>query len=439
MSDKVYRAVKLPSIAELVAQVGVPLLRNAYALLLSDAVTSALGFVYWIIAARAYPAEDVGLNSAAIATMLLLSGVSQLNLMGVLLRFVPRAGQATARLIAYAYLGSLTVAAVVSLGFILGSGLLSGAATLLPASLPFRVWFATAIMAWGIFALQDSAMTGLRQAVWVPIENIAFGVAKIVLLVAFSASFQHYGVFISWTLPVAVSLVPVNGLIFGRLIPRHIRATEGQAERIMLSHVVRYLGGDYLGFLFHLLTTSLLPLLVTYVAGARANAYFYLPWTLAYALQLVALNMALSLTVEGATDRARLDAYSRQTLIHIARLLVPLVGIILIAAPYILAVFGRDYAAEGALLLRLLALAALPNVVNVISIAIARVQRRVARVASVRGALCLLTLGLGYPLLRRYGIAGIGAAWLTSQTVVAAAVVLARFLGRNRASPGLPE
>ena len=37
-----------------------PLLRNGYALLLNVGVTSALGFLYWIVAARTYTAVHVG-------------------------------------------------------------------------------------------------------------------------------------------------------------------------------------------------------------------------------------------------------------------------------------------------------------------------------------------------------------------------------------------
>src|SRR3979411_1237239 len=87
-----------------------PLYRNGYALMLSSATTSTLGVGYWILAARMYKTADVGLNSASISAMLFLAGVSQLNLMSALLRFLPGAGRATMRFLAYAYLISVSVA-----------------------------------------------------------------------------------------------------------------------------------------------------------------------------------------------------------------------------------------------------------------------------------------------------------------------------------------
>src|SRR5207237_3552292 len=92
-------------------------------------------------------------------------------------------------------------------------------------------WFVVATMGWSLLALQDGVLTGLRQTVWVPIENTIFAVAKIVLLAAFALSLAEYGIFASWTIPAVLSIIPVNLLIFRRFIPRHQsveRPTEGE-------------------------------------------------------------------------------------------------------------------------------------------------------------------------------------------------------------------
>ena len=91
------------SIGNLMAHLRTPLYRNGYALLLSGFTSAGLGMVFWWLAARSYPAPTVGLNSAAISAMMLLSGVSQLSLTGALVRFVPVSGKAAHRLIGHAY------------------------------------------------------------------------------------------------------------------------------------------------------------------------------------------------------------------------------------------------------------------------------------------------------------------------------------------------
>ena len=186
-----------------------------------------------------------------------------------------------------------------------------------------------------------------------------------------------------------------------------------------------------------LAVNTLLPLLVLNQLGPQANAYFAQPWLIASSLQLIAGNMAVSLTVEAATDRAQLAGYTRRALVHSARLLVPLVALMLIGAPYLLQLFGREYADEGAGLLRLLALGALPNLVNMLYLSVARVRNRVGTIVAVQAALCALALGLSYPLLHWYGIMGVGIAWLSSQTLVAAGIALARLRSRTQQEPNM--
>jgi O-antigen/teichoic acid export membrane protein len=82
----------LPFAGHLAAHVANPLYRTGYALTLSSGLTSVLGLAYWLLAARFYPAEVVGMNSAAIAAMTFLSGLAGLSLDGAYVRFVPRLG-----------------------------------------------------------------------------------------------------------------------------------------------------------------------------------------------------------------------------------------------------------------------------------------------------------------------------------------------------------
>ena len=91
----------------------------------------------------------------------------------------------------------------------------------------FALWFVLATMAWCIFTLQDSVLAGMQQAIWVPIENTIFAVAKIALLLLFAWPAARYGIFASWTIPGAAVLLPISYLIFRRLLPRHAPVQRG--------------------------------------------------------------------------------------------------------------------------------------------------------------------------------------------------------------------
>lgn len=430
-------ALKNLPVQRLVAHARTPLFRNGYALMLSAAATSGLGVVYWMLATRYYSAEVVGLNSAVISAMLLVAGVAQLSLVSVITRFLPRAGRATGRLVGGAYALTLSVAALAGLLFVLGVRLWSPALAFLGSTPLFALWFVLATMAWCIFTLQDSVLAAMQQAVWVPIENTIFAVAKIALLLLFAWPSARYGIFASWTIPGAAVLLPISYLIFRRLLPRHTQASLAQAEPLLPRRIAGYAASNYIGSMLSLAVNTLLPLLVLHQLGPKANAYFAQPWLIASSLQLIAGNMAVSLTVEAATDRDQLAGYTRRALVHSARLLVPLVALMLLGAPMLLSLFGRAYAAEGAGLLRLLALGALPNLVNMLYLSVARVRNRVGVIVVVQATLCVSTLGLSYTLLHWYGIMGIGIAWLSSQTLVAAGIVLAHLRSRTRQEPNM--
>lgn len=416
-----------------------PLFRNAYALILSAGVTSALGLVYWVLAARYYASEAVGQNGALISAMMLLSGLAQLNLRSFLTRFLSQAGRRTHRLVLGAYLASSIGAIVVCAIFLWGINFWSPSLRFITSSPLLAVGFVVTTMGWGIFVLQDSTLTGLRQAFWIPVENTIFAATKLILLLLVASSIPDYGIFASWSIPLLLSLLPVNLLIFGRLVPRHEEATADRSLDLSAPQLVRFVGADYVGGLFSLLATAWLPIMVHDQAGATMNAYFYQPWMIAASLQIVTVNMAASMTVEAATNQSKIFTYGRDVLRHSALILVPMVIVIMLSAPFILQVYGADYAREGTSLLRLLALAVLPNLINVLFIGLARVRQRMLELVLIQAALCIGSIILSFMLLPRYGITGIGYAWLATQTVVACTLIMTQFSGLMRPEPSSHE
>jgi len=276
------------------------------------------------------------------------------------------------------------------------------------------------VVVWCVFALQDAVLTGVRQAVWVPLENGLYGVGKIVLLVVLAPVTPEYGIVVSWALPALVLLPPVNFLIFRRLLRRHATAGEGDHDG---RTVTRFIGGDYLGSIFALAAVDLLPVLVVARLGPADTAYFYLPFLIVYSVELIAVNLGVSLTVEGALDRSRLAEVATSVFRRIAALVVPVVLVLLLVPGLVLSVYGPAYAAQSSDLLRLLALGVLAKTVTTISFSLARVERRVARIALVQGVLFVLLMGLAWVLMGTMGLNGVGLAYLITQVVVAAAVL----------------
>ncbi len=398
-----------------------PLFRNAYALMINTGATGALGVLYWLLVAHQYEATAVGRGSAAIAAMMLLAGFTAVNLTGMMTRFLPRAGPSTRLFILKTYLVStLTAAALASVFlFTLEHWGVSYAWLAGPVN---GVGFVVAVAAWSVFTLQDGVLTALRSAVWIPIENAVFGVAKIFLAFALASVFPASGVFLSWMVPVVISVFPINILIFWWLVPRHVLATWGRHEPVSPRRVGRFLAGDYSGALFVLGVVYLVPLLVAAQFAPDIYAYFYVAWMIGGVLDLLAVNMATSLTVEGSLDQDTLAANSLAALRRTLYILVPVVAATVLFAPVALRLYGPGYAERGAPLLQLLALSTIPRAFVELYFGVLRAQSRTARLAVLQAVRCVLVIGGTLAVGTRLGIVGVGWAVLVSQ--VATAVLL---------------
>jgi O-antigen/teichoic acid export membrane protein len=420
-----------------------PMLRNGHALIVSAGVTQVIGVLYWVVAARNYPAAVVGRNSAAIAITLFLAGLAELNMMSTLVRFLPASGARTARFVLAVYAAASAVAVLTGVTFWLLIPRVQPQLAFLRASPFLAVWFVASIVTGAIFVLQDSALTGARAAPFVPVENTVFAVVKLALMVPLVGLLPGSGIYVSWTAAFALSVLPTNAYLFGRAIPRHLREHPAAGPPPRWADIRSYLIPDSLAAFFFMAATSLLPLMIIDRLGPAAAGHYAPAWLIGYALYLVSLNMGASLMVETSADQSRLRERCLRSVTHLARLVVPVVAVVMLAAPCVLAVFGPGYAAAGTGALRLLAGSAVPALLTNTAINAARVRRRMAVVAGIQVCICMAVWGLSVLLIGPLGLTGVGAAWLIAQSA-AAAVLIARprlwlpasTVGREAASAG---
>jgi O-antigen/teichoic acid export membrane protein len=410
-------------LSPLLTHARLPLHRNAYALVASAASTAVLGLAYWSLAARTYEPVAIGTQSAILSAMLLLGGVAEVGLDTVLIRFLPGAADGR-RLLLRAYAGSATAAVVVACVFVVGTSVWSPPLEFMRSSVWWFAGFVLATVTTCVFALQDSVLTGMRRATWVPIENSLVSVLKIGLLLAFADVLTNAGIFVSWLIPGLLAVAFVNVLVFRRLFPTGASIANGTNSVLSPRDLIRYAFGNYIGSLFALVTINVLPLVVIGRLGATSTAYFFMPWAIYNGLQLFATSISYSLVVEVAGDPDKLRSYFRRALAQTMAIVVPVAVLLALFGPKLLALFGGRYAAEGGSLLRWLAIAVVPGAMVPVTIALARLRNRGGVVALIQAVSSVLLLSLSYFLLADYGIKGVGIAALTSTLVVGG--VLAR-------------
>ena len=393
--------------------------RNALFLMAGTVTTAAVGMVFWVAAARFYPTVEVGRASAVISTAGFLASLSHLNLGNVYARFLPAAGGRTRQLVSRGLLLTAVIGLLVGAGFVL-----LWPDDVLFASTAERAFFPLAVAVLTLFTVQDLVLLGLRSASWIPIENLAFAVAKLLLLIALAAVVPEGGLVIAWVVPAALAVVVVQVLVHRRLLPRRMAEAEGTDRLPSARGLVNYASAEFATGVMAQVIPMVLPLIILNELGAEANAYFAIPWVINSALNMLTWNIATSFVVEASTDEAQTQALTRRSL----RLGLLLGGggalVLLIAAPLVLYVFGGDYAAEGVTLLRLMALAEPFVLVTTVYSGVLRVRRQAGRVVVVQGFIAVSTVSLTVLLIPTMGVSGAGLAYLIAEGTAGLALLV---------------
>lgn len=403
-----------------------PLAVTAWALMANTVTTSALGVLFWAIASRRYSPQELGEDSALISAMILLSSVSQLNLSMGITRLLPQVQVRRWRPVIGAYALTAVVGAIVTGGFLLLAPRLSDGFAFIAEDSTLGLALLGAVVLWNIFGLQDAVLTSARWAAAIPVENGLFGLLKIAAVVWLAGGLIGHGVFFAWLLAMVLLLLPVNGLIFWRVLPSAAgRGAPASPTVVPLGErrlVTRYLATDYVAALLSQGSSALLPLLVLGVLGRADSAYFYVAFLIAGAIAALAQSLSISMVVEGAHDEATLVSLARRSAARYARFVAPAVACLILAAPLVLRPFGAAYVAHGSTLLRLLLAGTMAKAVVTLYLGIERVRGRVGRVLAVQAASFVLVSAGAILGMRWNGLTGLGLAWLLAQVIVAACV-----------------
>lgn len=393
------------------------ILSNASSLVGTTAVTSAIGFIYWWIAARLFPQAAVGLASAAISAMMLLGIVGVLGLGTMLIGELPRRPGRAGVLITTSLLVAGTVSGALGVVFALAAPHLSTELEPLAESFQSVVLFALGVALTAVTLVLDQSLIGLLRGVLQLWRNTLFAVAKLgALLIAglWYASKVGLTIYATWVFGSLVSLAIIA------LVPamKSIRITYRPQLRLM-----RRFGSATLKH--HALNLSLqgpgfaLPILVTVLLSATVNASFYAAWMIASFVFVVPVALTTVLYAVGAADPTELARKTRFTLKLSVLAGVLACGVLMVSAHHILNLFGSSYASQADFSLRILALGVFPMILKVHYVAISRVHERIAQAAAlmaVGGSLELLFAALGASIA---GLSGLSVGWVVAVCIEA--------------------
>jgi O-antigen/teichoic acid export membrane protein len=393
-------------------------------------INAALGSFFWIIAAKLYSAEVVGLSSAIISALRLLALFAELGLGISLIRYLPASGKGGNDMINTCFTLSGSIALIISLVFLSGLSLWS------PALLPVRrdpMYFLAFVFFTLSMVLQPLALSVLLarlQTRTIFIINVVAGVLGVSFTGLFSifttsalSLFSATGVAITVTLVLSIfwflPRVQKGYLPFPRINLKILRKMRS------------YAAANFAGKVFLLMTNFLLPLIVVNTLGKEMNAYFFIPWSVGVVLQYIPAAISNSLFAEASNKEITLHTNTIKSLKLVLLLVFPTAVLIMVISGLLLLLFGRDYSENGTALLRILALSIVPWGINYIYVGIARVKKDIKKLICIPVIASSLSLSLSYILMVRIGLVGVGLGYLAGQGVVALPVLFTIWRPRN--------
>ena len=355
-------------------------LSNASSLVATTGVASALGFLYWAVAARLFTQQAVGYGSAAVSAMTLLGTIGMFGLGTVLIGELPRRRRRVG-LVSAALLASGLGSMALGLGFAIVAPLIDSRFEHISGTPGLTALFAAGVMLTGVSLVFDQATIGLMRGGLQLSRNVAFATAKLLALPA-TAILLHtqlgVGITVSWVAGTAVSLVPVA--IWLRLRGTHVLPRPDWG-------VLRGLGRTAIAHsLLNIAITvpwSLIPVLVTIVISPSANAAFYAAWMLLNFLYIIPGALSTVLFAVAAADPQMIAPKLRFTLRLSLLIGLPGMAVLIFGGHLILGLFGQGYARGATLPLCLLAFGYLPAIPKIHYIAVCRATGKIPRAAVV--------------------------------------------------------
>ena len=398
------------------------ILGNTSSLSATAVVTSALGFLFWSLAAREASPAAVGLAAAAVSASALLATVSMLGF-GTLLIGEVAAGRDRDHSL---FTTSLLVVGVC--GTLLGAafGILGPA--LIPELRPFSggllisAVFAVAVGGTAIGQLLDQVMVALLRAELQLGRNTLYSLGKLAALALASGLLNNDPgtlIFAVWPLGNLLSLVALGAFLVWRPIGIGLARPRLQ----LLRHV------GWAALTHHLVNMALqapslvLPILVALMLSTTANAYFYTAWMIAAIAVLPQTALATTLYAIGSREPAALGSRARLTVALGLLEGVAAIVVIELLASWLLGWFGAKYASEATATLRIIILALVPSVIKTHFVALSRVRRRlkVAGIAVVVGSSVeIVGAAIGASL---GGLQGLSVGWMLGLSVESACML----------------
>jgi O-antigen/teichoic acid export membrane protein len=411
-----------------------PLYLNSYLLIAMQVLSTGFGFIFWALAARTLPADDVGLASGTISIAMLLSGLSQFGMGYGLVRYLSKSQDASSFVnlnLVVSGIGGLVFAVV----FVLTVQVWSPALEILRANWLHTALFIVLIFGWTLSVMLNWVFIATRHVVYSLTRQTSHMIVAVLLLLVLSLFMRNFTAVLLAHASAVVFSVVISLAALRRAVPEYRLSLD--LSKIFTGFTTRRLTvfslSNYAGEQVQRGPTAILPLLVINLLGPSQGAYFFVVWTIGMAIPAWISSTSQSLFAEGSNNQEQAAAYAWRSAKLGLLLVSGLALVMILGGRLILSIYGQDYVENGLYLLYAVALAAIPSVMIAIFVGYLRILERVRAVFVIQTAVSVLGLLFIYLGIRQGGLVGAGIGLLLSETIVLGSSLLWWWLQKSNA------
>ena len=405
---------------------GDSLTRNSVGIMGTTAVNAGLGYGYWTLAARLMPTAAVGLGSAVISAMVVLSLLVHLGAGAGLIARLPKRRRGREWLVTFTgvQLASTLITLVVAAAAVVPLAEAVKPLHALVTSPALAAAFVLGAVFWTSSDLLDYVFIAERRSNLMLVRNGVSSLAKLLTLIPLALLAPGSGPLdLAGTWAFSGVLGTVVGLVICHRRVHPLSWTGLSGARAELVELARPSVMHHMISVGGLIPTYLLPMAVTARLGAQDNAYFYVTWMVGSAIFMISPAVSSALFAEGSHDTNGLRRTSIRSLTTTLAVIVLPAAALCLVGRLVLSVFGAQYAAAGYVLLIVLILSAFPDTVTNVAVATLRVRGMLPGAVLVNGSMAVISVAGAWFLTPRLGIIGAGEAWLGAQIVGALGVI----------------
>ena len=388
-----------------------PLYKNSFYLISNSLVGSFLGFIFWMVAAKLYNTEEVGISTAIFSAIGLISALSQIGLDTSVIRYFPETKNKT-NLINICIFIPFILSLLLSSVYLLGLNIWSPKLSIL-TNFRYSLLFVTFAGAYTIYSLLSNIYVAGRSAKFSFFLSTFWASMKIPFLIALS-SLGLLGIFNSWGFVTILS--SVIGIIAIKKLYNEYKL-KIKFEKELLIKMINYSLSNYIAGLLFSSPILVLPIILANYLNPSMATFFYISWMIAGLFYTVIGVTNLSLFAECSHDIKALKNNIFSALKLILLIIVPGTIVVALFSDKILLIFGKSYSENASTLLILLVLSSFPYAINQMFITLNKVKMKKLPIIYFNAFTSVCLFSIVFATIGQMGIISVGIGWLTAQSV----------------------